>query len=153
LLNFTRQERVVVYFLVVTLGIGAVLRLVRNQRIENQLTPNRFYEEEDQFKRIAEQINSDSVQLVDNDGSIVDTIATDSGQKSSHMDLRQDLVNINTAGIEELTTLPGIGPAIAGRVRAYTDEHGPFKDKSDIILVKGIGKKTYTRIQGLVTTE
>jgi len=151
LLNFTRQERIVIYFLVITLGVGAVLRLVRNQRLEKELTPNRFYEEEQQYKMISEQINSDSIMLVDNassePSSSMDEASNDVTTNKFHM------INLNTAGISELSELPGIGPAIAKRIRAYTDQHGPFKDKSDIVLVKGIGDKIYTRIEGLVTTE
>jgi len=149
LLNFTRQERLVIYFLVLSLGVGVVLRLVRNQRLENELTPTRFYEEEQRFKQIAEQINSDTLQFVDNDDSFIDTSQSEYTPDESET----VLVNLNTAEISELAKLPGIGPAKAERIRAFTDQNGPFKDKSDIILVKGIGEKIYTRIQGLVTTE
>jgi competence ComEA-like helix-hairpin-helix protein len=151
LLNFTRQERIVIYFLVVTLGVGAVLRLVRNQRIEKELSPNRFYEEAQQFKKISEQINSDSLQFVDMGSSIIDTVSLDTLADGGSGDVK--LVNLNTAEVKDLAELPGIGPAIAKRIKAYTDQNGPFKDKSDIILVKGIGPKIYTRIEGLVTTE
>ncbi|MBC8376253.1 MAG: helix-hairpin-helix domain-containing protein [FCB group bacterium] len=151
MLNFTRQERIVIYFLVVTLGVGAVLRLVRNQRLENQLTPNRFYEEEQQFKKIAEQINSDSLQFVDITISTSDSMAIVTSSEVSTGEVK--LVNLNTAGVSELAKLPGIGPAKAKRIKAYTDQNGPFKNKSDIILVKGIGEKIYTRLEGLVTTE
>ncbi len=151
MLNFTRQERIVIYFLVVTLGVGAVLRLVRNQHIENQLTPNRFYKEEQPFKKITEQINSDSIQFVDKnisipESSVYNTLTEDTVENSR-------LINLNTAGVRELAELPGIGPALAERIKAFTDQNGPFKNKSDIVLVKGIGKKLYTRIEGLVTTE
>ncbi len=151
MLNFTRQERIVIYFLVITLGVGAVLKLVRNQRLEKQLTPNRFYAEEDQFKKIAAQINSDSVQFVDNSNSKSDTSMLELPSQAKYSEIR--IVNLNTAGISELSQLPGIGPAIAERIRAYTDQNGPFKNKSELILVKGIGQKIYTRIEGLVTTE
>ena len=151
MLNFTRQERIVIYFLVVTLGVGAVLRLVRNQRLENQLNPNRFYEEDQQFKKITEQMNSDSIQFVDKHISTHDTVVTRIMTDSLSGEVR--LVNLNTASVRELAALPGIGPAKAERIKAFTDQHGPFKNKSDIILVKGIGTKIYTRIQGLVTTE
>lgn len=151
MLNFTRQERIVIYFLVVTLGVGAVLRLVRNQHLENQLAPNRFYEEEQQFKKIAEQINSDSIQFVDKAISTPDSTIIDMSSEVSVGGVK--LVNLNTAGISELAELPGIGPAKAKRIKAYTDQNGPFKNKSDIILVKGIGEKIYTRLEGLVTTE
>ncbi len=151
MLNFTRQERIVIIFLVVTLGVGAVLRLVRNQRLENELTPNRFYEEEQQFKKITEQINSDSVLFVDKNIPTPDSMLLDPMPEVDATAV--ELVNLNTAGISELAELPGIGPAKAKRIRAYTDQHGPFKNKSDIILVKGIGEKIYTRLEGLVTTE
>ena len=151
MLNFTRQERIVIYFLVVTLGVGAVLRLVRNQRLENQLTPNRFYEEEQQFKKITEQINSDSLQFVDKNVSAPESVVFDT--LTDGIIEETELVNLNTAGISELSKLPGIGPAKAERIKAYTDQNGPFKNKTDIILVKGIGKKIYARIEGLVTTE
>ena len=151
MLNFTRQERIVIYFLVVTLGVGAVLRLVRNQRLENQLTPNRFYEEEQQFKKITEQINSDSLQFVDNEYSTLETIVFDTVTEGIVGEIK--LVNLNTADVNELAELPGIGLSKAGRIKAYTDQNGPFKNKSEIVLVKGIGKKIYTRIEGLVTTE
>ena len=151
MLNFTRQERIVIYFLVVTLGVGAVLRLVRNQRIEKQLTPNRFYEEEQQFIKITEQINSDSLQFVDKDNSTPESSGVDTLTEGIVGVV--NLVNLNTAGVNELSKLPGIGPAIAERIKDYRDRNGPFKNKSDIVLVKGIGKKLYTRIEGLVTTE
>ncbi len=151
MLNFTRQERIVIYFLVVTLGVGAVLRLVRNQRIEKQLTPNRFYEEEQQFIKITEQINSDSLQFVDKDNSTPESSGVDTLTEGIVGVV--NLVNLNTAGVNELSKLPGIGPAIAERIKDYRDRNGPFKNKSDIVLVKGIGNKIYTRIEGLVTTE
>ena len=151
MLNFTRQERIVIYFLVVTLGVGAVLRLVRNQRIEKQLTPNRFYEEEQQFIKITEQINSDSLQFVDKDNSTPESSGVDTLTEGIVGVV--NLVNLNTAGVNELSKLPGIGPAIAERIKDYRDRNGPFKNKSDIVLGKGIGNKIYTRIEGLVTTE
>ena len=50
-------------------------------------------------------------------------------------------IPINNARIDELDVLPGIGPALAGRIVAYRKEHGPFKTVEDIKKVKGIGNK------------
>ncbi len=135
----------------VTLGVGAILKLVRNQHIEKQLTPNRFYKEQEQFKKITEQINSDSLQIAGDANSASDSTIMESLFEGN--DSVNKIVNLNTAGMSELAGLPGIGPAKAKRIRAYTDQNGPFKNKSDIVLVKGIGEKIYTRIEGLVTTE
>ncbi len=52
-------------------------------------------------------------------------------------------VNINTASIEELLTLDGIGDAYAQRIIEFRDKNGPFQKPEDILKVKGIGEKIY----------
>jgi competence protein ComEA len=61
------------------------------------------------------------------------------------------LVNINTASAEALDTLPGIGPALAERIIAYRQEHGPFTDIGQIMEVKGIGEATFARLKAYIT--
>ena len=63
----------------------------------------------------------------------------------------EKLISINSAGLEELCMLPGIGPAIAERIIAYRDENAGFKSLADIMNVKGIGKATYEKIKGYIT--
>jgi comEA protein len=62
------------------------------------------------------------------------------------------LININTANAEQLDSLPGIGATYAQRIIDYRVAHGNYKTTHDLVLVKGIGEGTYTKLKDLVTT-
>ncbi len=53
---------------------------------------------------------------------------------------------INTAGADELVALHGIGPALAQRMVAHREAHGPFADAAALQDVSGIGDLTAARI-------
>lgn len=59
-------------------------------------------------------------------------------------------VHINTAALDELQTLPGVGPAIAQRIVEYRQENGPFKRFDDLGNVSGIGLATLEEWRELV---
>lgn len=63
-----------------------------------------------------------------------------------------DLININTASLEELDSLPGIGPTTAQRIIDYRNMNGPFTTIDEIMDVSGIGPSTYDEIKDLITT-
>ncbi len=60
------------------------------------------------------------------------------------------LVNINTADAETLDTLPGIGPALAGRIIAFRSAQ-PFRTIDELERVSGIGPKTMVKLRPLIT--
>lgn len=66
---------------------------------------------------------------------------------------QQTLVNLNTAQLEELQTLPGIGPVLAQRILDYRADFGPFRTKEQIKDVKGIGDARFEQIEPLITVE
>ena len=61
-------------------------------------------------------------------------------------------ININTANENELDALPGIGPAIARRIVEHRSSQ-PFTKIEDIMLVKGIGEKKFSKLKELITVE
>ena len=64
---------------------------------------------------------------------------------------KQGTVNINTATLEELQTIKGIGKKKAEAILQYRKEHGAFRTKEDLLQVKGIGKKALEAIESQVT--
>jgi competence protein ComEA len=60
-------------------------------------------------------------------------------------------VNINTATIDQLVALPGIGPVLAQRIITYREQHGPFRSVRDLLNVPGIGDSHMSDLEPLVT--
>lgn len=60
-------------------------------------------------------------------------------------------VNLNTAGVDQLDTLPGIGPATAKAIVAHRTRKGPFSRVEDLLAIDGIGPKKLDAIRDLVS--
>ncbi len=63
------------------------------------------------------------------------------------------LVNINTASVDELATLKGIGEKTAQAIVAHREAKGPFAETEDIVNVKGVGRKKYEAIKDHLTVK
>lgn len=61
-------------------------------------------------------------------------------------------ININTATLEELMTLPGIGEHLGQQIIAYREENGSFSAIEDLTNVSGIGERRLAAIAELITT-
>lgn len=61
-------------------------------------------------------------------------------------------VNVNSADASQLALLPRVGPSIAQRIVEYRKQNGPFKKPEDLMLVRGIGEKTYELLKPYVAT-
>jgi competence protein ComEA len=62
-------------------------------------------------------------------------------------------VNINTARVEELDRLPGIGKVMAERIIEHRTEHGPFRRIEHIMMVRGISERKFQAIESLITVQ
>lgn len=62
-------------------------------------------------------------------------------------------ININTATLSELCTLPGIGETLAERIISHRETYGPFPHPETIMEVRGVGEKLYAEIQDKICTK
>jgi competence protein ComEA len=56
-------------------------------------------------------------------------------------------VDINTATVEGLAAIPGIGKVMAQAIVEWREQHGPFRQVDDLLKVKGIGEKSLEKIR------
>lgn len=78
-------------------------------------------------------------------------VIIEENNSSAETERKENKVNINTANVNELDNLPGIGPSLAQRIIEYREENGNFKSIEELQNVKGIGEAKYSDIKDNVT--
>ena len=73
-----------------------------------------------------------------------DTVKTKVSQK------QMVKLNLNTATVDQLVTLPGVGKKKAMAIVEYRKKHGKFKSVDDLVKVKGVGKKMLTKFKSQI---
>jgi len=79
--------------------------------------------------------------------------SSEGGGSSRSAPVAGGTININTATLEQLDSLPGVGPAIAQRIIDYRESMGGFKAVEEITEVSGIGEATLAKIKDLITVQ
>lgn len=117
-----------------------------------------FTEEADETKiNLAQKISDQMQMIVPNLHSKQEEGVTEGNSEKGNSsnttpsNSKQGTVNINTATLEELQTIKGIGKKKAEAILQYRKEHGAFRSKEDLLQVKGIGKKALEAIESQVT--
>lgn len=117
-----------------------------------------FTEEADETKINLAQKISDQMQIIvpnlhskQEEGVTEGNSEKGNSSNSTPSNSKQGTVNINTATLEELQTIKGIGKKKAEAILQYRKEHGAFRTKEDLLQVKGIGKKALEAIESQVT--
>ena len=116
-----------------------------------------FTEEADETKINLAQKITDQMQIIvpnvhskQEDGLTEGNSEKGSSTNTSVSNSKQGTVNINTATLEQLQTIKGIGKKKAEAILQYRKEHGAFRTKEDLLQVKGIGKKALEAIESQV---
>ncbi len=93
--------------------------------------------------------NANNEYLTSSSGLVNDKLSNSSNVKKN----KNEKININTANIEQLETLPGIGPTTATKIINYREENGKFKTIEDIKQVSGIGENKFEKIKNNITVK
>lgn len=120
----TRQEKYIIAFLVVGAICGVSYSYYKKSHPPIDL-------------RFREQVELDNVLQEELDGLLKEA----------------KTVNLNDATLEELIKLKGIGPALAHRIIEHRIQNGPFKDRSEIKKVPGIGPEKFDAIKDYIVIE
>ena len=94
------------------------------------------------------ECNTNSYDITDCTKSTVSIITSSSKNASVN---NTDLININTASVNDFINLPGIGESKANNIIAYRNENGFFKSIEDLKNVSGIGDATFEQLKTYIT--
>jgi competence protein ComEA len=125
----TRDERAVIAFLAAATAVGAIVLGLR--KVDPALVPD--------LVTTAGTVTATSGELLGGIGQ-----AVQSGDVTGPID-------VNEATVDELTALPGIGPAKAAAIVGYREQHGRFASLDALLDVRGIGPATLARLRPMAT--
>ena len=82
-------------------------------------------------------------------------VAVETETEVPQADIQPDLspLDLNSAAVEELAELPGIGEELARRIVAYRTENGPFETVEEIMKVSGIGEGRFAALEGRIIVD
>jgi competence protein ComEA len=83
--------------------------------------------------------------------AVATAAAQDAPRRSSPTSSASAPINLNTATVAQLESLPGIGKATAERILEYRRKNGSFKKVEDLMNVRGVGEKSFLTLKPLVT--
>ena len=108
---------------------------------------------DDQKLNLAQLLEDQMVIVVPKKGEEVNSELAQAPTSQKKEVGKEGKVNINTATVEELKTLKGIGEKKAEAIIEYRKKNGSFKNKEELMKVRGIGKKLYESFQDRVIVQ
>ena len=168
-IGFTKKETKVILLILGVLIIGAGIKYYKYFFTED----NKKYDysrSDDEFKKLTEEAKKREFDIAKNDtienerlklitGEMVklqdsiESIGKEPKTSKKELKLREKSINLNTAGIDELVSLPGIGESTAQKIVEYRNKKGKFKNIKGLMNVKGIGEKKFEKIKEYLVLE
>jgi competence protein ComEA len=130
-----------------------VVTIAGNKRLSDAIDKLGGFTSEANLNKInlAMKIEDEKHYIIPKIGEDVENTPKDTEESKSVESKSEDSkININTANIQELDALPGVGEATANKIISYRDEKGKFNNIEEIKNVNGIGDKKYEDIKEMI---
>jgi len=132
--SFTPQETKAIIFLIVILLIGSGVTLYK--KYHPDFAPELLLKENrNTAKKVLEPAKSSTI------------------PEKVSLRISERKINLNSATLQELDSLPGIGEELGKRILAYRESNGNFSSIEELKKINGIGQKTFEKLKNLVTVE
>jgi competence protein ComEA len=168
-IGFTKNETRVIILIVSVLIIGSGIKYYK-YFFTGDRTQYDYSKSDSEFKKLTEDARQREFDVINNDTLKQDEIEKFAGEMKADQDslesieketkiskkelkLREKSINLNTAGVDELVSLAGIGESTAEKIIEYRNKKGGFRKIQDIMKVKGIGEKKFEKIREYLTIE
>ncbi len=130
-----------------------VVTIEGNKRLSDAIDKLGGFTSEANLNKInlAMKIEDEKHYIIPKIGEDIENTTKDTDESKSVESKSEDSkININTANIQELDALPGVGEATANKIISYRDEKGKFNNIEEIKNVNGIGDKKYEDIKEMI---
>jgi len=167
--GFTRNEAKVALLIISVLIIGAGIKY-SSYLFAGDNSKYDYTKSDEEFKKLSDNARKKEFDALKNDTlkkeeadllskelmseqDSIEAIEKDPKISKKELKLREKSINLNTAEIDELVSLPGIGASTAEKILEYRKRKGKFKSISEIKNVKGIGEKKFDKIKEYLVVE
>lgn len=156
--GFTRTETNVIIFILSACLIGLAVNIFKNIKNDQSYLEFDYKKQDSLFNAISnEPLKGDSIKnkeekKIDSHRELLDfTKEKLTKPKAEKLTSSSKIININTATISELSSLPGLGEKTAKGIIEYREKHGKIKNIDELLKVKGIGKAKLSKIKDRIS--